>query len=320
MQTASPEVLIGFMVVLGLTAIGLMVWMVRFLVRGQRQKRKVPAESPPSVERPLEAEEGVVGQMPTAIPDAVTRPVTEHPAPAGRFAEPSHTPSPAPSLRGAAQVAQQRKHAPVRPGDTLLMQVWQDRDGYLVVEVDGQRYRRLFDVRDGAVGRRVMETINRLVVFSRGQESRAAAPPPSASQPQRDAPQRPAPAPAFASSSSDEIIEEQSQEFLEQLRQQEEVEPKKSRISADPVPFRRRSEAQERSITLNLASEIDQMLQIRIRASPEFSGRYVRVADTPDGGLRFEVDGARYSGLDEIPDPQVRALVRAAISDWEARR
>jgi len=104
------------------------------------------------------------------------------------------------------------------------------------------------------------------------------------------------------------------------VRQKEEAPRKVSRIVADPVPFRRSGPTQQPGITLNLAEEIDRMLQIRIAAAPEFSGRRIHVVTAPDGTLRFQVDGISHVALDEIPDPQVQALIRAAIADWEARR
>jgi hypothetical protein len=186
------------------------------------------------------------------------------------------------------------------------MQVWQDREGYLVVEADGQRYRRLFDIRDGEVGRRVLETINRLVTFSKGKESRLASAPP-----------RPVSRPAVARAPA---IDEKEQGFLDELRRQEEAAPKMSRIATDPVPFRRSGPAKQPGITLNLAGEIDQLLQIRIAATPEFIGRRIHVTTAPDGALRFQVEGISYTTVDEIPDPQVQTLIRSAIADWEAKR
>jgi hypothetical protein len=291
MEVSSPEVLIGLMAVMGLTAIGLTVWLIRYILRGQRKKKPAKAPSPPP------SQDEATELASAAIPDAAPHPVVEPP-------EPTHTtPFIPPAAQGREPVSE--------PGDILLMRVWQDRDGYLVVEVEGQRYRRLFDIRDRKIGPQVLETINRLVAFSKGQESRVAPPPPS---------KKPVPSPAIASPLPDAIAEEQSQAFLEQLQQQAEAKPQKPRISMDPMPFRRRSEVKERLITLNLADEIDQLLQVRVRASPEFSQRYIHVANAPDGGLRFEVDGVHYGGLEEIPDPQVQALIREAIAEWEARR
>jgi hypothetical protein len=193
------------------------------------------------------------------------------------------------------------------PAVTLLMQVWQDPEGFLILEVEGQRYRHLFEIRDGGIGRRALETINRLVAFSKGQEPRAV-------------PRTAAPTPTDVGPSVERVVEARSQDFVDRLRQKSDTQPLKSRLSADPVPFRRRGESQQAGITLNLAGEIDQLLQVRVQASPAFSQRYIHVASTPDGGINFEVDGTRYGALDEVPDPQVIVLIRAAIADWEARR
>ena len=184
------------------------------------------------------------------------------------------------------------------------MRIWRDREGFLVVETGGQRYRRLFDIRDGELGRQVLEVINRLDLFAKGKVSQIA-PPPTLEEP--------ASAPKVA-------VDERSQVLLEKLQQPETPAPKKTLLTADPVPFRRVNEAQMPSITLNLAEEIDSLLQIRVKASPEFEDRHLRVANTLDGGLRFEVDGARYGAIDEIPEPPVQKIIKAAIADWEAKR
>jgi len=185
------------------------------------------------------------------------------------------------------------------------MQVWQDTDGALLVEIDGQRYRHLSEVRDRDVGTRLLEIINQLVVFSR---TRGAQPQRSVSKPDEIA--LPSRLP----------VGEPAQRLSQRLQPQAEAPRRMSRLTADPVPFRRRSAADEQNITLNLAGEIDQMLQDRIQALPEFSRRYIHVSSAPGGALRFQVDGAHYTAVDDIPEPGVRALVHAAIKDWEAQR
>jgi hypothetical protein len=302
------------MVVMGLLAVGLTIWLLRYVVRGQGQKKKRPVETPPEPsveERVDDAPAALHSTEETFASTEQPALLTANQASTSEFVEPEpDAPSP------PSPVQQPREPVP-EPGDVLLMQVWQDRDGYLVVEIEGQRYRRLFDVRNGVIGRRVLEIINRLIAFSKGQESRIEISP--APQPARDIAQATALPATTIVPLADEVVGEQAQAFVEKLQQEPEVK-RPPRISTDPVPFRRRSSTQEAHITLDLAGEIDQMLQIRVKASPEFSQRYIRVGNAPDGGLRFDVDGARYGGLDEIPDSQVQALIRAAIADWEARR
>jgi len=282
-MTATPETLIGMMVVLVVFAIGMIALLVRSLGRGNKRKRQ-----------PVQVPEQAKARPQT---DVVASELPENPAPE------QVPPAPAPAV--VTPMASPAA-TPARPDEVLLMQVWQDAAGVLVVQVDGQRYRRLFDIRDGAVGRRVLDTINRLVAFSRGEESRGA--------PIVQPPAAPAQAPQPRV-----VAEEQAQAILDELRQPK-VAPKKSRISMDPVPLRRRSEAQTPGLTLNLADEIDQLLQIRVDTDPDLSRRYVHVTSAPDGELRFVIDNSRYNALEEVPEVDVQALIRAAITDWEARR
>ena len=280
----SPEMLLGLILVLGIVAVGLTIWVLRYVMRGNRAQR-TEAEAP----RPAEIKAAAVK-------------VSE-----GSAVTPESTPPAAPARQPMSQ-----------PGDTLLMRIWRDREGFLVVETGGQRYRRLFDIRDGERGRQVLEVINRLDAFAKGQVSQIA--PPEVSLPNPPVVSLPNPPPEKAGLAPEAAVEERSQAFLEKLQQPETPAPKKTLLTADPVPFRRVNEAQMPSITLNLAGEIDSLLQIRVKASPEFKDRYLRVANTLDGGLRFEVDGARYSTIDEIPEPPVQKIIKAAIADWEAKR
>jgi hypothetical protein len=275
-MTATPETLIGMMVILVAFAFGMVGLLMRSMRQGSKRKRQPVQVMEQTKARP---------QVAVVASDLPVNPAPEHVPTAPPVASPTATPA--------------------RPGEVLLMQVWQAADGVLVVQVEGQRYRRLFDIRDGAVGRQVLETINRLAAFSRGEESHSA----PIVQPSASSVQVPPP----------RIVEEQAQAVLDELRQPK-VAPKKSRISLDPVPLRRRSEAQIPGLTLNLAEEIDQLLQVRVDADPDFNRRYIHVTSAPDGGLRFVIDNSRYNALDEVPESDVQALIRAAITDWEARR
>ena len=116
-ETASPQTLIILFVGLVLLGLGLLVWLLRYIIRGTRQGEKKKIDAPP-----------------VAVPDAEPEPVTAPqiaeapPTPATRIAEESPRAS-APSRIPAGE-----------PGDRLLMRVWQDREGFLVVEMDGQRH------------------------------------------------------------------------------------------------------------------------------------------------------------------------------------
>jgi hypothetical protein len=311
MEQVTPQMLFGALVVLVIVALSLIVFLVRSF-RKKRSQDQAPDE--------LESLAMVQGAgLEAGETEGAMLFEAEEPAPPVPLVEIQEDAPPAssavgltPSAAGLTQSAAPPPDSePVAAGDTLLMRVWEDSDGNLVVEVDGQRYERLFDIRSGAVGRHVLETIRRLVAFSKGKALRVAPEPP---EPDVDDGIPP------VARTAEEAIDEESQEVIEQWKQEDDDQPKPSRITIDPVPFRRQNEAQERGLTLNLAEEIDQLLQIRIKAYPQFSRRRIRVANAIDGGLRFEVDGITHHTLEEIPDDQVQALVRAAIRDWEVRR
>jgi hypothetical protein len=298
----SIEALVGLMVVLVLTVLIMVAWLAASF-RQDRSKKKQPRPAaqgsldtdtaPPDVTARADERAGdVVEQVSPIIVDTPTEPVSALPA-----------------SRPLAPSTQTRQ--PV-PGDVLLMQVWRDREGFLVVEVEGQRYRRLFDIRDGEVGQRVWDIINRLLSFSKGRESRVPLPP----APQVSQDRAPTSAPALG-----DISAGRSQAFFEQLQQPDALAPaRKPRLTVDPVPFRSRDTMQDALISLNLAAEIDQLLQIHVKASPEFSRRFIHVRSAPDGMLRFRVDEGHYSSIDEIPDLQIQALIRATIAEWDSHR
>jgi hypothetical protein len=302
MAEITPELLIGMLVVVLLLALGLILFLLRAFRRSGSTRTA-----------PKSGGEGTdVARPTTAASDGAPDPTT-----AKRLASvtaPHTRPDSAPSTPGVRLPAAANTPAtnPAPSGLAPLLQVWQDQDGSLVIEIEGHRYRRLIEIRDGAVGRRLLQTINRLVAFSKGQEPQ---PIPAAEPATGQAPTDLVAAPVAA-----ELLEDEYEAVIEEIRQEERSEPPKSRITADPIPFRRRSLADDAGLTLDLAGEIDRLVQIRVQSSETVGRRHVRVANAPDGTLRFDVDGISYAALDEIPDEGVRSLIRAAISDWERRR
>ncbi len=292
-MNASLEMMIGLMVLLIVLSLALIAYLVRGLRRGRSAKARRSQQ---------DARKTATQQPPDGATLPAREPTETAPAPITVQA-PAEEPS---AFAAPVPVARQTETAP-EPDSALLMQVWQNNEGVLVVEIDGQQYRHLYDIREGAVGRQLLETINRLVAFSKGQETRAVPPTPSAM-------------PTAVSPSSDASIAAQSQAIIEQMQEQTEPPSPKRRITADPVPFRGRGATEQLGITLNLADEIDRLLQVRVSASPEYRQHYIHVTDAPDRALRFEVDGTHYNSLDDVPDPGVQSLIRAAITDWESRR
>lgn len=66
----------------------------------------------------------------------------------------------------------------------------------------------------------------------------------------------------------------------------------------------------------SIVSQIDSILQSRLVGTP-LEERGIFLAQSPEGGVSVYVGLTRYSGIDDVPDPQIKAAIRAAISEWE---
>lgn len=283
-----PTMMLVLMAILLASAIGLIIWTLRYAASGSKNKPRATK----------------VEQKDTVAPDQQERVSPDPPAPR-RDKEPAASVADAvvaarPSL--AAASSKTREVVGMIP----LMQVWQDADGVLVIEVGGQQYRRLFDVRDGDVGRLILDTIERLLVFSKGQ-----APPAASLSVQSLA------ASLAAPGGTDAVIAE--------LRSSPEEPTVRKRLtfSLDPVPGRRRDPVRERmesGLRLNLAQEIDKILQVHVKAAPLYQDRYIHVVEAADGSLCFVVDDNRYSGVEQVPDLAVRQIIQTAVQEWEQKR
>ena len=66
----------------------------------------------------------------------------------------------------------------------------------------------------------------------------------------------------------------------------------------------------------SIVSQIDSVLQARIEGTP-LGERGIFLTQSAEGGVNVYVGLTRYSGVDEVPDPEIKAAIRAAISEWE---
>lgn len=70
------------------------------------------------------------------------------------------------------------------------------------------------------------------------------------------------------------------------------------------------------SFATALAEQLDEILQELLRRHPELPYRAVRFETLPDGTLGITVGGQSYSRPEEVPDPNLRAILREAIRQW----
>jgi hypothetical protein len=65
-------------------------------------------------------------------------------------------------------------------------------------------------------------------------------------------------------------------------------------------------------------SQIDAILQERLAGTP-LEERGIFLAQSQEGGVIVYIGLTRYNGIDDVPDPEVKSVIRAAISEWENR-
>lgn len=61
---------------------------------------------------------------------------------------------------------------------------------------------------------------------------------------------------------------------------------------------------------------IDEVLQKKLETSP-LQSRKINLEDGPHGEVIVVVDADRYVGVDQVPDPQVQAIIRESIAEWD---
>jgi hypothetical protein len=68
----------------------------------------------------------------------------------------------------------------------------------------------------------------------------------------------------------------------------------------------------------SIVGQIDSVLQARLEGTP-LGERGIFLTQSPEGGVIVYVGLTRYNGVDDVPDAEIKAAIRAAISEWEDR-
>ena len=66
----------------------------------------------------------------------------------------------------------------------------------------------------------------------------------------------------------------------------------------------------------SIVTQIDTILQARLAGTP-LEDRGVFLAQSPEGGVMVYVGLTKYTGIDDVPDPEIKAAIRSAITEWE---
>ncbi len=213
----------------------------------------------------------------------------------------------------------------------LLRLLRSQQSGRLIVEIAGKRYTKLADITDKKVGQYILQLTAHMLAFTSGKIVTDAgmksvytpklgktpepmAPPAMAFSDNLSTPQPPMRSKPSPPKASPEV----ESEFLASLQasppQQPEQKPQKrgflglgraSKPSPPPLPG------------LNLAEEINDIVQARLDYSPTAPNTQIEITSDPGGGIRIQVNDQFYSSPDDISDQEVRALIKASIKEWE---
>jgi hypothetical protein len=167
------------------------------------------------------------------------------------------------------------------PEDAVeVMRIWRDvGDGSLIIQIGGQFYRHSAAISNPEQKRRFEAVVRTLSAMINAPSAEPRKPLSAVSSP-------PASAPA--------------------------VEPPKRGLFGRAKPT-------EPQPQVSIADQIEEFLQARLLASPQFATRSIHVRPTPDHGVRIEVDGHFYDTVAEVIDPDVREFLTTILREWEAR-
>jgi hypothetical protein len=182
------------------------------------------------------------------------------------------------------------------PSDAVeVMRVWRDlSDGSLIIQMGDQRYRSVSEIRSPELVRRFTAVVRELWSMINGTPGRSTGTAPTASE---------APGGLKARVTKTDS-QPQKPGRLQKLTQQ----------------VLGQSTTQQPEPAGGIADAVEEFLQARLAASPQFAARSIHIRLSHDHGVSIEVDGHYYNAIDEVIDPDVRDFLFAIMKEWEARQ
>lgn len=68
----------------------------------------------------------------------------------------------------------------------------------------------------------------------------------------------------------------------------------------------------------SIVGQIDLVLQEKLIGLP-LADKGLSLTQSPEGGVIVNIGPLKYSGVDEVPDAEIKAFIRAAIAEWEKK-
>jgi len=193
---------------------------------------------------------------------------------------------------------QEKPHIPIKPvtvtvDDPGLMRVKND-NGQLTLDLDGTRV----DTTAFSADQR-KRLIEMLTLIRPWLEGKPAIAPVIPQPPPQSAPVAPTPIASTPQISVQPVAQQPISNPIST--------PKASTIAKEDRPA---------APATSMVGQIDTILQERI-AGTSLDERGVFLAQSPDGGVMVYVGLTKYMAIDDVPDPEIIAAIRAAIKEWE---
>lgn len=94
--------------------------------------------------------------------------------------------------------------------------------------------------------------------------------------------------------------------------------PSVPRPAPQPTPATTKASEKEAAApkAIGIVGQIDAVLQARLVGTP-LESRGIYLSNSPEGGVTVNVGLQKFNGIDEVTDPEIKAALRAAITEWE---
>ncbi len=233
---------------------------------------------------------------------------------------------------------------PAAPPDTVeVMRIWRDViDGSIVVQIGGETYRTMADIRAADEERRFMAILRDLARIAKDlppappeplmAETAAPAepsptpPPPSAAAPPAPDDDGPAPDPAVpvepppAQQPVTPPPSFQSQPAAPGLDDAEPIGSFFDNVRKAIRTGGKSAQAIPSAEPMSIAEQIEEMLQYRLTLTSDFAGRSIHVRQGLHGAVLIEVDGTYFESVDDVTDAEAREFIRGIIEEWQDRQ
>jgi hypothetical protein len=174
--------------------------------------------------------------------------------------------------------------APIKVDDAGLMRI-KSENGFLTLDLDGTRVNT--SALSGDQRKRLVEMLTLIRPWLEG---------------------KPAPAPAASLSPQPMSVAP--------IPSAQSVNPQPTANSSAPQTATIAKEDRPAAPATSIVGQIDSVLQEQLAGTP-LEERGIFLAQSPDGGVMVYVGLTKYMAIDDVPDAEIKAAIRRAITEWE---